>query len=62
MDIINALRVVRVHVYLVRCRFSLFFTLTPSMNVFAEVRATLVSIICCLFDINFKRVGFKLYI
>ena len=49
-----------VRVSLIMCRFSLI--LTPSMNGFAELPATLDSELGCRFGIQFKRVEFELYI
>ena len=39
-----------------------FLTLTPSVNGFAELPATLVSELDCHVGIHFRRVGFELYI
>ena len=41
---------------------SYFLILMPSVNGFAELPATLVSELGCHVGINFKRVGFELYI
>ena len=38
---------------------SYFLTLTPSVNGFAELPATLISELGCHVAINFKRVGFE---
>ena len=37
-------------------------TLTPSVNSFAELPATLLSELGCHVGIHFKRVGFELYV
>ena len=41
---------------------SSFITLMPSVNGFAELPATLVSQFGCHIGINYKQVGFELYI
>ena len=40
---------------------SYFLTLTPSVNGFPELPATLVSELGCHVGIHFKQVGFELY-
>ena len=41
---------------------SYFLTVMPFVNCFIELPATLVSELCCHVGINFKRVGFELFI